>query len=110
MEVTLYGLKACDTCKKAAKAITAAGQGVNFIDVRETPLAEQDLARFWETFGDKLVNTRSTTWRGLNDVERAELPLGLLMAHPTLMKRPVLESAARLTLGWDKSVQAIWLV
>lgn len=100
----LYGIKACDTCRKALKMLQEGGHDVMFVDVRDTPLEPQLLQSFHETFGDKLLNTRSTTWRGLNDSDRARDPLDLLAAHPTLMKRPVIDNGT-LYLGWAKDTQ-----
>ena len=100
----LYGIKACDTCRKALKMLQETGREVTFVDMRDTPLDASLLGRFHETFGDKLVNTRSTTWRGLDDSERAQDPLDLLAAHPTLMKRPVIDDGT-LYLGWAKDTQ-----
>jgi arsenate reductase len=53
-----------------------------------------------------LLNTRSTTWRGLDESERARPELDLLQDHPTLMKRPLIETNGALHLGWTKEVQA----
>lgn len=97
----LWGLKTCDTCRKAAKAL-----GVPVTDVRETPLSRDQLERFQAAFGAALLNTRSTTWRGLAEEERASDPLDLIAAHPALMKRPVIEADGALYLGWGKDVQA----
>jgi arsenate reductase len=108
MTVQIYGLKACDTCRKAVKALPDAV----LVDVREEPLGAETLAAWLAQFGpDKLVNTRSTTWRGLEDAERAKLEseegaLALLQAHPTLMKRPVIVTQTAVHLGWTKDVQA----
>ena len=100
----LYGIKSCDTCRKALKSIEAAGHSVEFVDVREAPLSSDELERFAEKFGDALTNTRSTTWRGLSESERARPVLELLAENPTLMKRPVIE-ADQLYLGWKQDVQ-----
>lgn len=98
----IYGLKACDTCRKAVKALP----GAELVDVRADPLEADQIARFLEAFGSALVNTRSTTWRGLDDAERSKAPEALLAAHPALMKRPVIETdAGALHLGWTKAVQ-----
>jgi Spx/MgsR family transcriptional regulator len=103
----LYGLKTCDTCRKALKSLEAAGQSVRFVDVRAEPLGADRLAEFLGAFGDALVNTRSTTWRGLSEEERKGAPADLLAAHPALMKRPVLRAEdGTLYLGWGKEVQA----
>ena len=101
----LYGLKTCDTCRKALKALPQA----EYVDVRAEGLPEAVLDRALETFGDALVNTRSTTWRGLSEAERAEAPKALLQAHPTLMKRPLIEADGALYLGWGRDTQAALL-
>lgn len=102
----LYGIATCDTCKKAQKALTAAGHSVTFRDVRATPLTEAEIAEFVTAFGDAIINRQSTTWRGLSDFLRMSEPEAQLAAQPTLMKRPVIRSDAGLTLGWDADVQA----
>lgn len=102
----LYGLKTCDTCRAARKALAAAGHDPDYVDVRADGVPEADLKRFLEAFGEALINKRSTTWRGLSEAERAGDPLALLSAHPTLMKRPVIEAGGRLYLGWGQDVQA----
>lgn len=102
----VYGLKNCDTCRKARKAVEAAGKDVVFRDVRAEPMERAELAVFLERLGPDLVNRRSTTWRGLSDAERAGDPLDLLAAHPSLMKRPVVQDGDVLLLGWSAAVQA----
>lgn len=98
----LYGLKNCDTCRKALKSLPNA----EFRDVRTDGVPSEVLDRAFATFGDSLLNTRSTTWRGLSETERARDPLALLADHPTLMKRPLIEDAGCFHLGWSKDVQA----
>lgn len=105
----LYGLKTCDTCRKAVKALEAAGQAVTFRDVRSVPLSEAELHTFLDIFGDRLVNRASTTWRGLTDAEKSLPVTELLRTHPALMKRPVIKDGAKRTLGWDKAAQTQWL-
>ena len=103
----LYGLKNCDTCRKAVKALQATGQDITLVDIRAEPLKPEARARFLSAFGDDLVNRRSTTWRGLSEADRARPAEDLLADHPALMKRPVIEdSAGNLHLGWTKPVQA----
>jgi len=106
--LTLYGLPTCDTCRKARKALEGAGHSVVFRDVRMDPLSEDDWAPLRAEFGDLLVNTKSTTWRGLSDIMKASEAEDQLREHPALMKRPVIEGQGRLTLGWDAKVQAVW--
>ena len=103
----VYGLKTCDTCRKAVKAMKAAGHDVDLMDIRAEPLDTAAIARFLSVFGEDLVNRRSTTWRGLSEVERDRPAADLLADHPALMKRPVIEDAeGGLHLGWTKPVQA----
>lgn len=107
MSVTLYGLKNCDTCKKAMKALEAAGVGVSFVDIR----AEADLQALVPVWlkaagADLLVNRRSTTWRTLSDAQRERDPEALLIANPTLIKRPVIDAKAAVHVGWSKATQS----
>ena len=75
----LYGLKTCDTCRKALKSLPEA----QFVDVRAEGMPEDVLKSAYAALGDTLLNTRSTTWRGLDEVTRARPPLELLAQHPT---------------------------
>lgn len=97
----LYGLKTCDSCRKAVKALP----DVTFIDVRSDGVPDKVLAAALERFGSALVNTRSTTWRGLSEAERSAAPIALLKEHPTLMKRPLILDGETMYLGWTKEVQ-----
>ncbi|WP_417722260.1 arsenate reductase family protein [Salipiger sp.] len=97
----LYGLKTCDTCRKALKALPEA----EFVDVRGTGVPAEVLEAALQTFGERLLNTRSTTWRGLDPAEREGAPRDLLAAHPTLMKRPLIIAGDRMYLGWDAGVR-----
>ncbi|MEM9898179.1 MAG: ArsC/Spx/MgsR family protein [Pseudomonadota bacterium] len=100
----LFGISTCDTCRKARKVLENAGLEVVFQDVRNEPLGENDISRFLGVFGEKLINTRSTTWRGLSEDQRQASPQSLLTSHPTLMKRPVLATGEVLTLGWTHEI------
>jgi arsenate reductase len=104
-----FGLKSCDTCKKSLKVLVAAGWDVEVTDVRADGVSRDDLQRFYAAFGDTLVNMRSTTWRNMNDTERACDPIDMLVANPTLMKRPVIDNDGTLYLGWSKDVQSALL-
>lgn len=106
----LYGLKNCDICKKAMKALDASGQNYTFVDIR----AEADVATLapeWlkQVEAAKLVNTRSTTWRQLDEAARAKAdtdPAALLAANPTLIKRPVIEQGGEVSVGWTPDTRA----
>ena len=106
--LTLYGLKSCDSCRKARQAAEKAGKPLTFVDIRETPLSPSERAQFLAAFGDALINRKSTTWRGLSEDDRSQDAETLLAAHPTLMKRPVIEGET-LTLGWTEEVEKVHL-
>ena len=99
--MVVYGLRNCDTCRKALKALPNA----ELVDVSTTSVPEKTLNHALDEFGNALLNTRSTTWRGLDEAERAKEPKDLLVAHPKLMKRPLIEDGDRLFLGWDAATQ-----
>ncbi|MEZ5911849.1 MAG: ArsC/Spx/MgsR family protein [Paracoccaceae bacterium] len=105
----LYGIPTCDTCRKARKELAAAGHEVVFRDVRAEPLSGEDIARFEKAFGDRLINRSSATWRGLSETGRTAPAAALLAAHPTLMKRPLIEAGDTLTLGWGAAEKAAFL-
>ncbi|WP_370401014.1 arsenate reductase family protein [Sulfitobacter sp. JB4-11] len=98
----IYGLKNCDTCRKALKALP----GATLVDVRADGVPDAVLAQAHATFGDALVNTRSTTWRQLDDTARQQPPLDLIKATPSVMKRPLIAVGDQLFLGWNKDVEA----
>ncbi|MEO0673255.1 MAG: ArsC/Spx/MgsR family protein [Pseudomonadota bacterium] len=105
MPVTLYGLKSCDTCKKALTALDAAGVEHAFVDIRAEADLTAKVPRWLEAVdAQTLINTRSTTWRGLSDAEKARAegdPAELLIANPTLIKRPVIEAGRQVHVGWS---------
>ena len=110
-DLTLYGLKTCDTCRNAMKALKAAGQPVAFVDLRADDRLAERLPGWLDAVGaERLINTRSTTWRGLGDGERARAqsdPAGLLGDYPTLIKRPVIEQAGEtIHVGWTAESRA----
>ncbi len=98
----IYGLKTCDTCRKAIKALPDA----EFIDVRQDGVPQAVMIKAQSAFGEALTNTRSTTWRSLDDATRAQPQADLLAAHPTLMKRPLIETHEALYLGWTPDTRA----
>lgn len=103
MALQFYGLKNCDSCRAALKALDAAGMEVAFRDVRDDGVPPDVLRRALDDHGaDKVINRRSTTWRGLDDPARAGDPADLLAGNPPLMKRPLIVLADGATIiGWD---------
>lgn len=114
MKLAVYHLKTCDTCRKAIKAMQAAGHDLTLVDVREDGVPKNDLNRLSNAVGwEALLNTRSTTWRGLSDDEKSEMSedkaLKLMAVHPTLIKRPVIDTGTNVTVGWKADVQEKFL-
>ena len=104
----LYGLKNCDTCKKALKALEGCGKARGTgRHPGPTQIWRKKFQPWLDSAGaDLLVNRRSTTWRGLSEAERESDPQALLIANPTLIKRPVIETDNAVHVGWTKDVQA----
>mgnify|MGYP002778290990 FL=1 len=96
---TLYGLAACDTCKKARNWLDRFGIAHAFVDYRAERQAPETLKGWAAQLGgwDKLINKASTTWRQLPDARKSPGSdpewLLLLKEHPALVKRPVLVTA-----------------
>ena len=106
--LTVYGIKNCDTVKKALKWLDANGVEYAFHDLRAEPLSEAKLSDWVAGLGSKkLVNKASTTWRQLDDATRTEVENGnalpALIANPTLIKRPVLEGNKILHVGFKEA-------
>lgn len=101
----LYGISTCDTCKKAIKALQAAGKEVVFRDVRADPLTSAEIDLIVGQFGDRVINKQSTTYRGFGDFLRASDPEAQIAAQPAVMKRPVIQDGARWYLGWDSTTE-----
>jgi arsenate reductase-like glutaredoxin family protein len=99
----LYGIPTCETCKKAMKALQAAGKAVTFRDVRVNPLSREEVEAIVHHFGSKAVNQQSTTYRAFNTFLKASEPEAQIMAQPTVMKRPVIRDGDRWFLGWDNA-------
>lgn len=98
----IYGLKNCDTCRKALKALPDA----QLVDVRAEGVPDAVLDAALVQFQGALVNTRSATWRGLDEAARGMETRDLIKAHPAVMKRPLIAAGDTLFLGWTKDVEA----
>lgn len=111
MTVTIYGIKTCDTVKKARAWLEGRGVAHRFVDYRAEGLDPGKLARWKDAVGwEKLLNKASTTFKELPDADKAGLDetraLALMQAHPTLIKRPVLDVGGAITVGFKPDVYA----
>ena len=113
--LTLYGIGSCDTCRKARAWLTAQSYDYVFHDLRDDGLDIDMLERWAKRIDwEKLLNTRSLTWRKLPEVDRADMSqdnaLASMLEHPTLVKRPVLECREFIAVGFSpKNYQAIFM-
>jgi arsenate reductase len=109
--LTVWGLKTCDTCKKALKWLADEGIAHAVKDVRADGVPASELARWVDAVGwETLVNKASTTWRGLDDADKDGLDAAkakaLLAAHPTLIKRPVFVTGKDVVVGFRDAQKA----
>ncbi|AFU98276.1 protein yffB [Simiduia agarivorans SA1 = DSM 21679] len=101
--VTLYGIKNCDTVKKARKWLEQHQVEYRFHDFRADGITLPQIQAWHTELGDALINRRSTTWKQLTDAERSQAeaqPAGLLLANPTLIKRPLLDTGTQRVCGF----------
>lgn len=102
----IHGIKNCDTMKKAFAWLVDHGIAFDFIDYRKDGISIDQLAD-WSRRTDwqLLLNKRGTTWGKLADDERADVDetkaLALMAAHPSLIKRPVIDTDDSLLIGFD---------
>ena len=89
--IKVYGIKNCDTVKKAIVYLNDCGIDYQFVDFRHNPISQQVLKKMVETVGwELLINKRSTTYRSLSEKEKSNIDYDLVLSLPTLIKRPVL--------------------
>ena len=108
MSIEVYGIANCDTVKKARKWLDARAIDYRFHDYKKeganpARLEEWIAAKGWEA----VLNRRGTTFRKLDDADRAEIgaakAVRLMEAHPSAIKRPVVEHPGGLLVGFDEA-------
>ena len=109
-KLTVYGLKNCDTCRKARGWLDGKSIAHEFLDVRADGIAKSDVARWVKAKGlETVLNKRGTTWRGLADKDRDGVDearaVALMVEHPALIKRPVFESGGQVVIGFGAAEQ-----
>ena len=101
----LYGIPNCDTVRKARKWLDSHHVTHDFVDLRLATPSRERLSEWLNIVGnERLINRRSTTFKQLSDAERSALDqsgaVDILLAYPTLIKRPVLEWQATVSVGF----------
>ena len=109
--VRIYGIKNCSTMKKAFAWCDAQGVEYAFHDYRKEGLDSARLVQWCQHLGWKsMLNTRGTTWRKLTPQQQAistqSQAVALMLEHPSLIKRPVVETGSQLLVGFDPQIFA----
>ena len=107
MAITLYGIKTCDSVKKAQTWLKQNNITFEFIDFKQTPPTEAQIAQWCHSAGwEKLLNKQSKTFRELSPTEKTiadeTQAVALMLAHPLLIKRPVLISQHQILIGFSE--------
>ena len=111
MSVTIYGIKNCDTMKKARAWLDSHGVTYGFHDYKTEGIAK-DMLRHWcdELGWETLLNRAGTTFRKLPDDDKEDLnerkALALMLAQPSMIKRPVLDLGGKLLVGFKPEIYA----
>ena len=105
MPITIYGIKNCDTMKKARAWLDKHGVDYSFHDYKTAGIERERLQRWCNKVGwETLLNRAGTTFRKLPDKDKNELnaakAVALMLAQPSLIKRPVVEAGSKLLVGF----------
>lgn len=106
--ITVYGIPNCDTVKKARAWLAAQGVASTFHDFKKQGVPESRLAAWEQAVGwEKLLNRKGTTWRKLDPQLQAATTdaasaLALMLTHPSVIKRPVVDWGKNITVGFDE--------
>ena len=100
--IKVYGIKNCDTVKKAIIYLNERDIDYQFVDFRQNPISQQVLKKMVESVGwELLINKRSTTYRSLSEKEKSSINYDLVLSLPTLIKRPVLIQGENIVVGFN---------
>ena len=106
--LTVYGIPNCDTVKKARVWLEMQGVAYTFHDYRKSGVDRAQLARWVERAGlDRVLNRAGTTFRKLSDADKAGIDapkaVALMVAQPSLIKRPIVEHPGGLLVGFKEA-------
>ncbi len=109
MSVTIYGIKNCDTMKKARAWLDAHGVAYDFHDYKASGIDAAHLKAWAGKVGwEVLLNRAGTTFRGLPDADKADIDeakaLKLMQANTSVIKRPVLDVDGTLLVGFKPEI------
>jgi Spx/MgsR family transcriptional regulator len=109
--VTIYGIKACDTMKKARAWLDAHAVAHRFHDYKAQALDREVLEAWARVVGwESLLNRAGTTFRKLPDADKADIDatraIALMLAQPSMIRRPVLDAHGTLIVGFRPETYA----
>lgn len=107
----MYGIKNCDTVKKARKWLDDHGIAYDFHDFKKDGLSSDKLSQWQQAVGwEALLNKRGTTWRKLPDEVRdtisAQSAHDIMLENPSIIKRPVVEHEGSVSVGFNADAWA----
>ncbi|MDY7218103.1 ArsC family reductase [Denitrificimonas sp. JX-1] len=108
-DLTLYGIRSCDTMKKARTWLEEHGKDYTFHDYKKSGIDQARLERWCNEHGwEKLLNRAGTTFRKLDDASKADLnqtkAIELMLEHTSMIKRPVLDLGDRTLVGFKSEL------
>ena len=111
MTITIYGIKNCDTMKKARGWLDGHGVAYDFHDYRVEGVAKEKLQQWSDELGwETLLNRAGTTFRKLREADKEGLnekkALALMLAQPSMIKRPVLDLGGKRVVGFKPEIYA----
>jgi arsenate reductase len=111
LAITIYGIKNCDTMKKARSWLDSHGVAYVFHDYRTAGIDKDRLKRWSDELGwETLLNRAGTTFRKLAESDKEDLnekkALALMLAQPSMIKRPVLDRDGKLLVGFKPEIYA----
>ncbi|AGB69774.1 MULTISPECIES: ArsC family reductase [Rhizobium] len=111
MTITIYGIKNCDTMKKARTWLESHGIAYDFHDYKAVGIDQDHLERWTKDAGWEVVlNRAGTTFKALPETDRTDLTkdkaIQLMLAQPSMIKRPVLEADGELLIGFKPDIYA----
>ncbi len=109
----LYGIRNCDTVKKARKWLDEHGVDYEFHDFKKDGLSSEKLSQWEQAVGwETLLNKRGTTWRKLPDEVRdtisAQSAHDIMLENPSIIKRPVVDRDGEISVGFNADEWASW--
>ena len=100
----VYGIKNCDTVKKALKYLIRFNVAYEFIDFRLSPISRNEYQGMIDSIGfEALINKRSSTYRLLSENEKNNINYDLISKYPTLIKRPVITHNGKMIVGYSEN-------